>query len=77
MTKRYFLCNGNIYGDEEFADFLTNYIHKNKLYNLSRLYGRYDIKDKKILVTKNVRCHPTRLAREIFGFCETWLAKTN
>lgn len=77
MTRRYFLCNGSVYEDNEFSEFLINYIHKNKLYNLSRLCGRYDIKDKEILVIKNVRVHPIRLAREIFGFCETWLAKTN
>lgn len=77
MIRRYFLCNGNIYGDNEFAEFLTEYIHKNKLYNLLYLFGKDKIKNKEILVTKNVRSNAIRLAKEIFGFCETWLAETN
>ena len=60
--NRYYVVDGFEYNRVDFENFLIEWIHENKLYDLRNLMG-----DGNIGVERHVKHHPYRLAREIFG----------
>lgn len=67
MDKGY-IINGVLEFDrKEFEEFLIDYIQDNELYNLRNLIGIEGAKNIEKVVERNVKHHPLRIAREIFG----------
>ena len=65
---RGYIINGVLEFDrKEFEEFLIDYIQDNELYNLRNLIGIRGAKNIEKVVERNVKHHPFRLAREIFG----------
>ena len=65
---RGYIINGVLEFDrKEFEEFLFYCIQDNELYNLRNLIGIENAEDTEKVVKRNIKHHPLRLAREIFG----------
>lgn len=67
MDRGYIISGVLEFDRKEFEEFLFYCIQDNELYNLRNLIGIENAENIEKVIERNVKHHPLRLAREIFG----------